>query len=458
MTDITVVILTCNEHLHLQRCFDKLAPLEVRQVVVVDSGSTDDTIEIARRNGALVVEHAWPGTQAKQFNWFVDNCGGIEGLAKTGWILRLDADEYLTPELIEEIKSRLPAMPADTAAVVLKRRHIFAGKWVKFGTYPVKILRLYRAGRARYDDNMLMDEHLHVDGNAVEFAHDFVDHSLIAFGEWRAKHEGYAEREAQMVLSGHTSENKRAYYSLPLYLRAVLYFISRYVLRGGFLNGKAGLKWDFWQGLWYRWTVDLEIGRLKKRRGADVSRQSAVDLARYRNRHPLKNLAARFLWQAAWAAGASWTPRYVLNGWRRLLLRMFGAKVGKGCRLTSSMEVWTPSRLFMGRSVWIDRNVYLYDVERITIGDNAIVSDGAFICTAGHDITKSDFPLTVAPVEIGAGAWVAARAIVLPGVKIGEGAVVAAGAVVSKDVEPWTVVAGNPARPVKKREVVPSGT
>ena len=110
-----------------------------------------------------------------------------------------------------------------------------------------------------------------------------------------------------------------------------------------------------------------------------------------------------------------------------------------------------PSRLVMGGQVWIDRNVCLYNVDRISIGDNAIISDGAFICTASHNIAKSDFPLVTAPVFIGAGAWIAARAIVLPGVTIGDGAVVAAGAVVSKDVEPWTVVAGNPAKPVKKR-------
>ena len=135
------------------------------------------------------------------------------------------------------------------------------------------------------------------------------------------------------------------------------------------------------------------------------------------------------------------------------MLRMFGAKIGKSCRLTSSMEVWMPSRLHMGANVWIDRNVNLYDVERITIGDNAIVSDGAYICTASHDITKRDFPLTTAPVTIGAGAWVAAHARILPGTTIGEGAVVAAGAVVVSDVEPWTVVGGNPARFIKSRTI-----
>ena len=112
-----------------------------------------------------------------------------------------------------------------------------------------------------------------------------------------------------------------------------------------------------------------------------------------------------------------------------------------------------PSRLFMGSNVWIDRNVYLYNVERITIGDNAIISDSAYICTASHDISKKDFPLTTAPVVIGAGAWISAHAKILPGVKIGEGAVVGAGAIVTKDVAPWTVVAGNPAKVIKTRRI-----
>ena len=121
--------------------------------------------------------------------------------------------------------------------------------------------------------------------------------------------------------------------------------------------------------------------------------------------------------------------------------------------MTSSMDVWIPSRLRMGSQVWIDKNVNLYNVERITIGDNVIISDGAYICTATHDIASPRFDLVTRPVRICDNAWIAAKAIVLPGVTIGEGAVVAAGAVVTRDVEPWMVVGGNPARVIKKRVV-----
>lgn len=455
--DLTVVILTKDEHIHLPRCLEMLAPLGAKQIVVVDSLSQDDTCEIARQHGAKVIAHAWPGAQSTQYNWYVDEYERKENsvVERTAWTLRLDADEYLMPELIAELLDRLPDVPEDVAGIVLKRRHIFFGRWVRFGTYPVRILRLYRTGHARYDDNMVMDEHLRIDtGRTIEFERDFVDHSLISFAEWKDKHRGYARREARMVLSGVVNRNKRWYYRLPPYVRPLFYFFVRYFVRLGFLNGIAGFKWDFYQGLWYRWMIDGEIRRLLRIQAKRPKTMGVVNLARYRNQHGSKNKLIRLIWSIVWIFAARWMPRFMFNRWRAFVLRCFGAKIGRHCRLTSSMEVWMPSRLFMGNQVWIDKGVNLYNVERITIGDNAIISDGAYICTATHDITKRDFPLVTAPVTIGPSAWIAAHAIVLPGMTIGEGAVVAAGAVVVKDVEPWTVVGGNPARVIKKREIL----
>ena len=168
MTNLTVIILTGNEELHIGRCLEKLRNLNPRRVVVADSGSTDGTRRIAAGAGAEVVVHPWPGNQAAQFNWFIDNHA-----IDTEWLLRIDADEWLTPELIEEIKAKLPTIPADVTGVVLKRRHYFAGGWAKHGTYPVRILRLFRTGKARYADNMVMDEHLIVDGKTIELDHDY---------------------------------------------------------------------------------------------------------------------------------------------------------------------------------------------------------------------------------------------------------------------------------------------
>ena len=222
-----------------------------------------------KRKGACpivsLVEHAWPGNQAAQFQWALDNLP-----IDAKWVLRLDADEYLTDELIAEIKEKLPTMEYGADGVVLKRRHVVGwldNRWIKRGMYPTRILRLFRRGHGR-SDMKIMDEHIVVDGKVVEFDNDFVDHSLISFADWKAKHRAYARREAQSYLSGERSTGekaakKAAYYKLPPYFRAVAYFCIRYFLKLGFLDGVAGFRWHFWQGLWYRWLVDHEIGKLK---------------------------------------------------------------------------------------------------------------------------------------------------------------------------------------------------
>jgi len=276
MTDIAIIILTKNEKLHIGRCLERIAALSPRQVFVVDCFSTDGTQRIVEewQNDKIgqthfiisAVEHEWPGNQAAQFQWALDNLP-----IETKWILRLDADEYLTNELISEISDKLPQMDDDVDGVVLKRRHVvgwLGSRWIKRGMYPTKILRLFRRGHGR-SDMKVMDEHIVVQRRVVEFENDFVDHSLISLEEWKEKHRNYAKREAQSYLSGERSTGEKAakkdaYYKLPRYLRAVAYFCIRYFLKLGFLDGGAGFRWHFWQGLWYRWLVDREIGRMRK--------------------------------------------------------------------------------------------------------------------------------------------------------------------------------------------------
>ena len=258
MTDVAIIILVGREERHIGRCLWRLRDLSPWQVFVVESQTGDRTHEIAVAGGAETVFHAYPGNQAEQFNWALDNL-----TIEAPWILRLDADEYLTDELIEEIKQKLPTLPEDVDGVILKRRHYFAGGWAKHGTYPVRILRLFRTGKGRYAPNQVMDERIDVPGRVIEFDKDFVDHSLISMDEWRAKHRDYARREAQQVVNGEFHDPRKvAYYKLPSYFRALAYFCIRYLLKGGFLDGYAGWMWNFWQGLWYRWLVDVEIGRL----------------------------------------------------------------------------------------------------------------------------------------------------------------------------------------------------
>ena len=279
MTDISVVILQKNEALHIKRCLEKLAPLEPRQIFVVDCFSTDGSDKTAAEMGATVVQREWPGLYAPQLNWALENLP-----IESEWVMRLDADEYFLPEAIEELKEKLPQLSDDVAGVISKRRHYIFGGWAKRGTYPVKLLRVFRRGKAICEERY-MDEHMQLsEGRAVEFDYDFVDHNLNSFEWWKEKHRGYAKREAMDALEimeelkagGKTDvkidgqaaikrKKKYQYYRLPPYFRAVLYFCIRYFLKGGFLDGRVGWRWNFWQGLWYRWIVDREIGRMKCR-------------------------------------------------------------------------------------------------------------------------------------------------------------------------------------------------
>lgn len=155
----------------------------------------------------------------------------------------------------------------------------------------------------------------------------------------------------------------------------------------------------------------------------------------------------RVLWQVVWLLLYRPTPN-LLHGWRRFLLRRFGASVGEAAHPYPSARVWAPWNLVMEADSCLGNECDCYNVAPVILRRNAIVSQKAYLCAASHDIAGTDFALTGAPIEIGANAWVAAAALVGPGVTIGAGAVVAAGAVAMKDVAPGQVVAGNPAQVV----------
>lgn len=180
-----------------------------------------------------------------------------------------------------------------------------------------------------------------------------------------------------------------------------------------------------------------------------------LDLKNYKNRHSIKSKLARAIWNVVWTLFFRPTPEHsgLFNGWRILLLRLFGAKIGSDCVVKSSCEIWQPWNLTIGDRVALSEHVICYTVDKIIIGNQSTISREAFLCCASHDVTSPIMELTYAPITIGTNAWIAGRVIVLPGRKVGDGAVVAAGSVVVKDVEPWTIVGGNPARLIAKREL-----
>lgn len=178
-----------------------------------------------------------------------------------------------------------------------------------------------------------------------------------------------------------------------------------------------------------------------------------VDLSQYHNELSRKHQLVRALWNIVWCLFARPLPKSLGSGWKRMLLRMFGAKIAKTAVVYSSAKIYYPQNLVMGKYSCLASGVNCYNVAPITIGAHATVSQGAFLCTASHDITDSHHHLITAPIVVESQAWIAADAFIGMGVIIGEGAVVGARAAVFKDVKPWTVVGGNPAKFIKNREV-----
>ncbi|WP_284215165.1 MULTISPECIES: putative colanic acid biosynthesis acetyltransferase [Alphaproteobacteria] len=164
----------------------------------------------------------------------------------------------------------------------------------------------------------------------------------------------------------------------------------------------------------------------------------------------LRHRLTRMAWGITWMLLASWTQPF--HGWRRFLLRVFGAKVGRGVYVAPSARIWYPGTLTLKDFCAIADHADIYSMGEIVIGRHAVISKRAHICTGTHDINDTRFQLTTAPIHIGDYAWIAADAFVGPGVTVGEGAVLGTHAVTVKDLAPWTVYIGNPCREIKKRK------
>jgi glycosyltransferase involved in cell wall biosynthesis len=272
---VTVVILTFNEARHIARAIASVRPF-ASEIVVVDSVSTDNTVAIATGAGARVLQHPFVN-YSEQFQWALDN-GGIA----TRWTLRLDADEVIEPDLADEIARRLPTLPADVVGVNFDRKHVFMGRWVRHGgRYPLRLLRLWRTGQGRIEQRW-MDEHIVVSGGrTVTFKGGFADRNENDLTFFTAKHNAYATREAIDVLSQRYGLldrdealnaasasrqagtrrwlKERVYNRLPLWAGPLLYFLYRYVIQLGFLDGRTGTIYHVLQGFWYRYLVACKV-------------------------------------------------------------------------------------------------------------------------------------------------------------------------------------------------------
>jgi len=274
---VTVVILTFNEEIHLERAIASVREF-ADKIVIVDSGSTDRTREIANDCGAIILTNNWIN-YATQFNWALAQLS-----SETEWVMRLDADEIVMPNLAAEIRSTLSQCGSDIDGIYVSRRMTFMRRPIRYGgLFPIRVLRIFRYGQGRCE-NRWMDEHIIVEGKVVEFQGEVLDDNLKSINWWTDKHNGYSSREAvdllnlefgfsphETVASLSVSQQsalkrwvkEKIYAGLPPGLRALIYFLFRYFLKLGFLDGWEGTAFHVLQGFWYRYLVDVKLYETK---------------------------------------------------------------------------------------------------------------------------------------------------------------------------------------------------
>lgn len=269
MSDITAIILTRNEEDYIADCIKSIKKI-VKRIVVVDSYSEDNTINIARSLGAEVYQHDFYN-YAKQYMYAIDIAN-----VKTKWVLRIDADERLTEESAKELQVLCDNnMETDVSGIVLRFYNIFMGKPIKHGgMYPWKKLSVYKAGAGNIEDRN-MDEHIIINyGKTIEAKKDSKHLAFKGLTFFTNKSNWYSTREAmdyfeQINVDKKNSSIKtiikmKVYYKLPLGFRAWIYYLYRYYFRLGFLDGKEGKIFNFLHAYWYRFLVDAKIYEHKK--------------------------------------------------------------------------------------------------------------------------------------------------------------------------------------------------
>jgi glycosyltransferase involved in cell wall biosynthesis len=279
VADVTAIVLTRDEERNLAACLESLSGWTAR-VIVVDSGSTDRTLAIARAAGADIVEHAFE-THARQWKWVLEHIP-----VDTPWVLGLDADQHVTPELRQSIE-RVTGSPevSGPAGYFIARRQVFRGRWIRHGGYyPKYLLKLFRREAVRVDEQDLVDHHFVVHGAVGRLDGDLIEDNRneAAIAVWTDKHNRYAVRQARQEFEAarrlpplsfagmwqspdtRTAVMKQIWARLPLFIRPCLYVTYRYVIRLGFLDGKEGFIFHVLQAFWYRLLVDINLDELRR--------------------------------------------------------------------------------------------------------------------------------------------------------------------------------------------------
>jgi len=273
---LSVLVLTKNEELNIRACLESVKWAD--EIFIVDSGSTDNTLKIASKYTEKIYNHPFEN-YAKQRNWSQANLP-----VKNEFIFHIDADERVEPELIRELDRLLPD-DKDLDGIIITRKLFFRDTWIKHGgIYPSWHLRIFKKSKGKCEDR-LYDQHYIVDGTLKYINAGVINAIEPNISLWKKVHRKWASLEAEEILSNrcikdcHKNSNNpiakktrmkyNLYYKMPLFIRAILYFLYRFIFKMGFLDGKNGILYHFWQGLWYRLLVDLNIYRETMRKRAD---------------------------------------------------------------------------------------------------------------------------------------------------------------------------------------------
>ncbi|MGI5872572.1 MAG: glycosyltransferase family 2 protein [Bacillota bacterium] len=269
MADLTAIILTKNESINIVDCINSIKGLAER-IVVVDSGSTDNTVELAKELGADVYTHPFEYSAA-QFNWALDNTN-----ITTKWVLWLDADERFTPKLCEEAKIMMERHANDDVnGFTLEAWFFFMGKCLKHGGSKKRKLMIFKNGIGRIEDRKRDAHTILSKGTSIALKEKFLHYDFKDLSDYIGKYNLYATREMQdyiAYLQGASPDINTdrkiqktrkmkfgLYYKMPKFIRAWMWFVYNYYFRLGFLDGKEGYIYHFLECYWYRYLVDAKI-------------------------------------------------------------------------------------------------------------------------------------------------------------------------------------------------------
>jgi len=274
---LAAIILTYNEEANIAQALESIVGW-ANEIFILDSHSTDQTLNIASRYGCHIVQNSFEN-YAKQRNYALERLPIC-----SEWVLFLDADEWLPDALKQEISALIATNPQENGFYI-SWRLIWMGRWIRHGYYPTWILRLFRYGKGHCEDRAI-NEHLIVDGATDRLRNDFIHEDRKGVTDWIAKHNGYATREALELfntrvapgyleidarLFGTQAQRKRwvrvkVWNRLPPLIRPFFYFFYRYILAGGFLDGRAAFIYHFLQGLWFPMLIDIKYLEMKMSR------------------------------------------------------------------------------------------------------------------------------------------------------------------------------------------------